>query len=343
MDPHDLIKQTYESAEPGEGFTERVLAAAAQRQTNRPRRRLAAALIAAVVLLSSLSVAAYAVPAIRHWLFGVVEVEEGEQEQVESRTGDLDLTVDYGFMKEHYGPYFCVGRFLFIEVELTVGEERPITPEDLRRAFLQNGEQLVMTYDEPYLYGPYQAEEEGYTMHPVRLDDESVPGYARYTYCYTLQRPDYEGTVLRVQLWEPMQWEKNEDGSQTAANDGTRKLLTEVLIERERPEEERTLRMADGSEVRVSAFGAEVRGRSFAGHRLCAEEPDAEGVYAVTSGVVLSDGTRVPFLTNGSQGFAADLPDETWYAVPFAVKTDPTQITAFYFGDEVVPLSPEGL
>ena len=342
MDPHELIKQTYESAEPGEGFTERVLSAAARRQARGPRRGIMALLIAAVVLLSSVSVAAYASPAFRHWLFGVVEVAEGEQEQVETRTGDLDLTVDYGFLREHYGACFCSGRFLFIEVELTTDEAREISPEDFNRAFLQNGEQLVMTYDTPYLYGKYSMEDEGFVQYPIRLDDGSTPGYARYTYCYTLQRPDYEGSVLRLQLWEPMQWAEGEDGTMTAVNGGTRKKLAEVQIERTRPEEERCLWMADGSQVRVGPFGIEVSGRAFAGRRLSEENPNADGAYEMISGVVLDDGTRVPFLNNGVRGDFPEQPEETiWSAVPFAAKTDPARITALYCGAERIPLSPD--
>ena len=340
MDPHELIKQTYQSAEPGEGFTERVLSAAARQQAGRPRRGWIAALIAAVVLLSSVSVAAYASPAFRHWLFGVVDVAEEEQEQVASQTGDLDLTVDYGFLQEHYGAYFCSGRFLFIEAELTSDEAREISPEDFSRAFLQNGEQLVMTYDKPYLYGKYSMEDEGFGMYRIRLDDGSIPGYARYTYCCTLQRPDYEGTVLRLQLWEPMQWTEDGDGAMIAVNGEIRKKLAEVRIERSRPAEERRLWMADGSEVRVGPFGIEVQGRAFPRWRL--SEEDADGACAMISGVVLDDGTRVPFLNDGIRADFPEQPEETiWSAVAFSAKTDPARITALYRGEELIPLSPD--
>lgn len=342
MNPHELFQHTYQTAQTSDGFTERVLSAAELQTKAKPQRRLVPALLAAAVIVSCLTVGVFASPTIRHWLFGVVSVGQPVQTQIETQTGRLDLTVDYGDIQERFGEFFCVGRFLYTEVEFTSSEKSQITDDDILELWNRHSDQLELTYDEKYTEGPYLVEGEGWVRSQIRLDDGMQPGYARYTFLWTLKRHDYDGTLLRVQLWEPKEWGPERNGVREARNDTTRRMLEEKLIERKTPEDERTCYLADGSEVRLCSFGAEVQGREFAQWDMHAKKPDAYGTGAIDSGVVLADGSKLPFLYGGSRGYSAEIPDEqTWSAVPFSAALDPAQVVALYRADETFPLTDE--
>lgn len=338
MNPHDLMKKAYADLEPSEGFTERVLAKATQQKRRSPR--LIPGLIAAVLLLSCLSAAVYAVPELQHWLFGLVEVEERDRSRVEAGVGTMELDVDSGDYHLKYGAFLCVGRFLFTEVEITAETNQPISDQEIQEICNRiDRDQLVLTYVGDYEAGNHAADEEGWLKSFRRLDDGSLPGSARCTFYWTLARHDYDGTTLLVQLWEPLQWEPEGQGAgMVAQNEKTRRLLKETQIQRTAPEDEITLWMEDGMEVRVCSFGVELQGDGlwtlFNAHA-------ADSAAAPDWGVILNDGTRIPFLNQPFGVAPTDPPGELlWSAAPFTASVDPGTVAALYCEDEVVPLSP---
>ena len=338
MNPHDLIKKTYESVEPSAGFTERVLRAAEQRNANRPTRRLIAALVAAVVILSFVSVGVYAIPELRHWLFGVVDVEDGDQSRIDASSGAMDLAADSGDYHINYGAFLCIGRFLFTEVEITTDKNQPISDLELQEAISRfDHDQLELTYVGGYVTGNYSVFGEGWLRSFVRLDDGSIPGYARCTFFWTLARHDYDGTTLLIRLWEPIEWVLDEHGGgMVAKNETTRRLLKETRIERKTPEDEISLWLQDGMEIRVCAFGVELQGDDI--WKLIRQNTK-ETEEVPECGVILEDGTRIPFLNQPFGISSADTPKELqWSAAPFTAIVDPGKIIDLYCEDVIVPL-----
>lgn len=340
MNPHELLKHTYSGADPSEDFTERVLRAA--QETTKAKRRLRfprSALIAAILVLS-LALTAAATGSLKTWLAGVVEIGDGEALKA-ARTGELLLERDTNGMHVDYGQFLCVGRFLYMEIEITKDDGSDVTWEDLVSVSFDDMHAcgLTLDYDDTYQHGKYDVCGEGYIGYSFRHDDGQKPGYAHYTLAWTLSRHDYAGKTLHVQLWEPYEWVENEDGTQTAINEENRQLLAQTDILRETPADEERFFLENGDEVRICAFGAEVQGKDMI---KAAEDffqqtaQDGEPKLWEACGVLLADGTRIPFNPNVNAGVWHELDSKDhWSAFPFSITINPTQAVAIYFGDEL--------
>lgn len=338
MNPHELIKHSFDSLTPGEGFSERILQAVQEKAQPKKHSRLPRIALIAAILVIALAVTGAATGVLRDWLSGVVEVND---ETALSGVGETLLEQDVNGMHVRYGKFLCVGRFLYMEVEITKQDGTPVTQEDLYDVSFDNGHAygLTLDYDTSYQHGIYTAEGEGYVGHSFRLDDETKPGYGRFTLAWSLARHDYAGQTLHVQIWEPYEWADNPDGTQTARNSETRKLLTEMTILRQTPADEQIFHFENGDEVRICAFGAEIQGTAFldaldeAFQKI--REQDTAGLWE-SCGVLLANGTRVRFNPNVNGGRWPELDSaDHWTAAPFSATVDPAQVVAIYLGDTV--------
>lgn len=347
MNPHELIKHSFDSAEPSEDFTARVVEAAGVSAKPNKQPRLPRIALIAAVLVIVLAITAAAAGILTNWLTGVVQI--ADETALESATiGDVLLEQDVDGMHVRYGQFLCVGRFLYMEIEITKDDGTDVTEENLYDVSFDSMHAygLTMDYEKPYVHGIYQAEGEGFSGYHWRQDDGSTPGYARYTLSWTLQRHDYAGNALHIQIWEPYEWvTTGSNGEQTALNGRTRKLLAETIIERKTPPDEQVYHLENGDEVRICSFGAEIQGREYleaadAFMKQAAAEGQISGLWT-NCGIVLSDGTRVSFNPNVDGVFWGELPSsDHWSAAPFSATVDPTQVTALYLGDTLLSLLP---
>ena len=339
MNLHEAMKRSCGALEPGAEFTARVLQAAEEAKAPKRRCRLSRAALVAAVLVVCLTVTATATGVLRDWLRGAVAVKD---EALLGEMGELLMEQDVNGMHVRYGQFLCVGRFLYMEVEITKKDGTAVSWDELRSVTFDDifGYGLTLDYDDAYIQNGYPVEGEGYTAAAFRVDDGSTPGTERYTLAWTLFRHEYDGTVLHVQIWEPRIWQTDQGSRMQATNSATRRLLAEADVPRKAPENELCFRLENGDEVRVCAFGAEIQGTAFVHCWKALDLPLPEdGVPQL--GVVLTDGTKVPFLRNLAFEEFPEAPAELqWSAASFSATIDPAQAAALYLGDELWPLLP---
>ena len=339
MNPHEAIKRSCEALEPGVDFTSRVLQAAEEAKVPKRRGRVSRAALVAAILVVCLTVTVTATGVWKDWIRGAVEVQD---EALLSEMGELLMEQDVNGMHVRYGQFLCVGRFLYMEVEITKKDGTPVTWDELHSVTFDDtfGYGLTLDYDDAYFQNGYPVEGEGYNATAFRVDDGSTAGTERYTLAWTLFRHDYDGTTLHAQIWEPRSWEAGQGNVMQATNSTTRKLLAEADIPRKTPENELCFHLENGDEVRVCAFGAEIQGTAFVHGCNLLKLPLSEN-GTLQAGVVLKDGTKVSFLRNPAFGEFPEAPAELqWSAAAFSMTIDPAQAAALYLGDEVWTLVP---
>ena len=335
----DQINRVFSSIQMPDECAQQIRSALAQGAVTpkKPRRLLLRSLIAAAIAACLLlSVAAAGLS--KGWLDDFL----GESETVE-HVQELDITANFREQEVTLERLLMDGPFLYLQVSLrTQGDvnaaevfesfyEYPETsPKDRVSLHIANG-MLVLPLSE---HGKEQTGLEflsvgapARSFRLSRLDDGSDINFCSYTMQFLiLDLPaDYEGLKLRLRL----------EGQRTWYPDGgdrwdTQERLVYLL------EEEITLtdvaareaQMEDGCAVKIHSLGVQIRGRDFADVAKGAQE----------WGVVLADGTKVPFnnfyLTRDYYEEAAQ-----WSLFSLSRIVDPAEVSAVYLDQTLYPLT----
>lgn len=316
------IRQNLEVAQPVHGKKLRVL----------PRALIAAA----VVMCLLISVAAVGVQ--KGWLDDFL----GSSENVED-VQELQLTAQDGEMEVTLDRILVDGPFVYLQVSVRtqgdvnaaeVFEGDPLLPESgiearLRTIFAngclalplsERGQEMV-NMEKLYADGPTRM------WYVSRLDDGSDINFCSYTMQIVLAElpADYEGLELTLCLdkqrtWIPLEGEYTTHEEQVPMIE-ERVVLTDAKA--------KVMTMEDGRQVKVHALGVQIQGADF---EVC----DETGVW--NSGVVLKDGTRLPFKPSWStQDYFAE--EMQWNICLLNEMIDPDEVAAIYVGDTVSPLN----
>ncbi len=165
------------------------------------------------------------------------------------------------------------------------------------------------------------------TWYATRLDDGSDINFCSYTLQIILADlpADYEGLELSLRIDKQRTWIPHGEGYTTyeeetpiveeriSLTDGKAKVTT----------------MEDGRQVKVHSLGVQIQGADF-------EVYDENGDW--NCGVVLKDGTRLPFKPGWSTRdyFAEEM---QWNICLFNELIDPQDVVSVYVGDTVYPLN----
>ena len=333
------INQVFDSIQMPEDCAQQIRAALAQqtKPSKKPRRLIYRSLIAAAIAACLLlSVAAAGLS--KGWLDDFL----GESETVEN-VQELDVTANFREQEVTLERLLMDGPFLYLQVSLrTVGDvnaaevfesfyEYPETsPKDRVSLHIANG-MLVLPLSEQ---GKAQTGMEflsvgspARSFRLSRLDDGSDINFCSYTMQFLiLDLPaDYEGLKLRLRLEGQRTWNPD-DGDRWYTQERQVFLLEEEITLTDA--EARVAQMEDGCAVKLHSLGVQIHGTDFAAVAKEAQE----------WGVVLTDGTKVPFnnfyLTRNYYEEAAQ-----WSLFSLSRIVDPAEVTAIYLDQTTYPLT----
>lgn len=342
MNTKEMMEQIGQSYRVDPAFAERVTAAARKRPARR-RAPLRLLIAAALILLLAVSAAAAGIGLLAHRL----SETEYEGQVIGERipgylAAHLDDTALEGVTEDGTHIVFtnllAESRFLYVEVLAERPDGKPLAEGADAEDPLEPGTKIYfhhfgMHYGEAGSVGGDWEAGVGSACQITRLDDGSDPCFAHCVFRLTLmQRPwnweqmtKPDKTRLTIQLLD-------EADRRDWPEEG---ILAETTVTLTEPESLRTVLLADGGTVRLSPLGAELRTEDWTEYRR-------EGIEPQDCGVILADGSRVPFWRSGDFSLNAAIPQEySWAAVSYTEILDPAGITGLYFGERSVPIETE--
>ena len=330
MNLKETIQRIGDSYQVDPDFTSRVLEAAKAKPV---RRRLILNLMLVVFAFTTLVVSVSAVG------LSLIERRLGKGEPNGLITGERIP----GYLESHVNDVILEGatedgvhiiftnllaesRFVYFEVLAERTDGQPLDMAQLEEdVFFRH---LRLHYGEAGQVHGETARGVGWGGRTVRLDDSSEPSFLHFTVGLTLLQGDYkleqltspDKTHLTIQL---LTAEAVEDRAPSS-----KELLAEATVKLEDPETQRVVRLSDGRCAKIGALGVQVQG-------LTMQAAKEEGLDETDFGVILSDGSRVPFVTLGIDlSQSALVPAEAvWGAMAYPEILDPASVAGLYSGD----------
>ncbi len=315
------IRQSMETVHPGEGKN--------YRRVLRP--------IIAVAAILCLLLSATAVGVQKGWLDGFLgnsEKAEGVEElQLTAKEGNMEVTVDR-MMAD--GPFVFVRFSVRTKGEVNAAEQFEVNgfPSEalegrIHMIFAEGPIDLPLSERGQAMVGKECLRSEGVsrTYDLIRLDDGSDINFCSYTMgIILLELPsDYEGLELSLSLEKLRNWTSAENGGYITEERETYLIEESIVLSDSKA---KLMSMEDGRQVKVHTLGVQIQGFDFP---LC----DEEGNWI--SGVVLKDGTKLPFKP-GYQTQDYYTEEMQWSKCPLKEIVDPREVSAVYVGDVLYPL-----
>ena len=330
MNLKDTMKRIGDSYQVDPDFTMRVLEAAKAKPV---RRRKVVQMLFVIALFASLAVTATAAG------IGLLERRLSKNEPnglitaeripgyLENHVNDviLDGTTEDG-VHIIFTNLLAESRFVYFEVLAERVDGQPIDPTQFEGdVFFHH---LGLHYGEAGRVHGAMTWGVGWGGRSVRLDDGSEPSFVHFTVGLILMQGDYkleqlttpDKTHLTIQL---LPKETNNPGANSPED-----VLAETTIKLEDPGNFRVVSLSDGRTAKIGALGIQVQGLNL----YAAKE---EGIDETDFGVILTDGSRVPFARNSMDlSLNTMVPEEAvWGAMAYPEILDPAQIMGLYSGD----------
>lgn len=299
------------------------------------RRVLRPILVAATILCLLLSATAVGVQ--KGWLDGFLrnsEKADGVEElQLTAKDGDMEVTVDR-MMAD--GPFIFVQFSVRTQGEVNAAEQFEVNgfPSEalegrIHMIFTEGPIDIPLSERGQAMVGKDSLRSEGVsrTYDLIRLDDGSDINFCSYTMEILLfdLPSDYEGLEVSLSLEKLRNWSPADNGSYITEEKETYLIEESMILSDSKA---KLMSMEDGRRVKVHTLGVQIQGFDFS---LC----DGEGNW--NSGVVLKDGTKLPFKP-GYQTQDYYTEEMQWSKCPLMEIVDPGEVSAVYVGDVLYPL-----
>lgn len=322
MTPHELIRSSFRSLQPGDGLQERVLSAAEEKRHS--HRWLTRSLIAAAIaccLVVSVAAVGYTCGWLDRWLDTGSDPDYFQANtlypQAEGSVDGLTVSLD---------KFLCDGPYIYYQV--TLRSDIGFHSE----SYWENTH-TVVSYPKPLpqadgscIYGP------GIIGSEQRLDDGSDPNLRIYAVSLVLFDHDAQTLILSLSKQPTI------DEADAAFPGGV--TLKELLRYEFQPENKsyREATLEDGTKIRIHSLGVGIQGYRFFGWEDESGKQTEGRLDATTCGVILKDGTRLNFLTS-SLGYCDTVSsEEYWNNSPLPQVIAPDEVVAIFTEDAVYPL-----
>ncbi len=305
-----------------------------QRKKLRTLPRILIAATLSICLLLSVAAVGYQ----KGWLDDFL----GRSENAED-VKELQLTANDGNMEVTLERMLIDGPFVYLQVSVrTQGDENaaeafegnPLLPESgirwrLDTTFADGNLFLPLSEQEQQISDMEELSSEGPSRvwYTSRLDDGSDPNFASYTMQIILADlpADYEGLKLNLRLNKYRTWTALEDGGYTTDEEEFAIIEERIVLSDAKA---RVTTMEDGRQVKVHSLGVQIQG---------ADYPLYNSQDEWISGVVMKDGTRLPFKPGWTaQDYFEE--DMQWHICLLNEIIDPNEVDAIYAGDTIYPL-----